>query len=62
MDIVIQEDVNFNGFKKIIRSYRKKVQNNWDHGKQKTLIVFYYAGHGVMDNMTFAVCNPAIDN
>ena len=29
------------------------------HNKSRKGIKYiYYAGHGVMDNMTFAVCNP----
>ena len=60
-DINEKDDLNFEGFKKLMKYYRKKVQGNWDHGNRKSLIMFYYAGHGVMDNLTEAVCNPDMD-
>ena len=33
------------------------MSNNWDDGRKRTLVFVYYAGHGVMDNTVFAVCN-----
>ena len=35
----------------------KEVNRNWDSGRKKSLVFVYYAGHGVMDNMNYVVCN-----
>ena len=32
---------------------------NWGQGEKRTLILFYYAGHGIMKNFTNVVCNKA---
>ena len=44
----------------MIRDLRKIVQDNFDRGKEKTLIFLYYAGHGVMTKMLETVCNPPV--
>ena len=38
------------------------IADNWDHGRQKTLIFVYYAGHGVISKgMLHTVCNPPVE-
>lgn len=56
------EDVTFKQFKSMFRSFSRRVDKNWTQGRQKTLIFLYYAGHGLMDNMSYAVCNPTADD
>ena len=57
-DIQIYEDVSYNEIKAIKNKIKQDIVINWASG-QKTLCFVYYAGHGVMDNMTYAVCNQA---
>ena len=57
-EIQIYEDVNFKEFSEIMNGLQEKIIQNWA-GKQRSLCFVYYAGHGVMDNMTYAVCNHA---
>ena len=44
-----------------MRDLRDEIAENWRNGEKKTLIFVYFAGHGVMTNMTHAVCNGAFD-
>ena len=34
-----------------------KVIMNWRTGRKKSLVFVYYAGHGVMNNISYVVCN-----
>jgi len=36
-----------------------EIFNNWEQRKEKTFIFFYYAGHGQMLNVTYALLNDA---
>ena len=56
-EILTFYDCDFNDFKALMSDLRQKAVHNWNNGKQRTLFFFYYAGHGVMDNYTEAVCN-----
>ena len=56
-EINIYDDLDFRGFSELFRDLRQKANMNFTNGKQKTLFFVYYAGHGVMDNYTEAVCN-----
>ena len=56
-EISIYEDVNFKEFKEIMHGLQTKIIQNYEGGKQKSLCFVYFAGHGVMDNTTYAVCN-----
>ena len=40
---------------------REEIYDNWRNDEKKTLIFVYYAGHGVMTNMTHVVCNGGVD-
>ena len=44
-----------------MKQLKEEIADNWAHGQRKTLIFVYYAGHGVMNNMTHAVCNGGYD-
>ena len=59
MDILEIEDANFKDFTDTISDLRYTIVDNWNRGKQKTFVFVYYAGHGIMDNTTYAVCNEA---
>ena len=56
-DITVKEDQSFEGLKKFFRSINNQVIVNWETHRQKSLVFVYYAGHGVMDNTVYAVCN-----
>ena len=60
-DIIEVENADFKAFKALIREMRDEISENWRNGEKKTLIFVYYAGHGVMTNMTHAVCNGGFD-
>ena len=55
-DITTVEDASFADLKSLFSGMQRKVIQNWA-GQQKSLIFVYYAGHGIMDNTVFAVCN-----
>ena len=59
MDILEIEDADFSAFTQTISDLRFTITDNWNRGKQKTLVFIYYAGHGIMSNTTYAVCNEA---
>ena len=59
MDIVELEDADFKTFTQTISDLRFTITDNWNRGKQKTLVFVYYAGHGIMSNTTYAVTNEA---
>ena len=42
-------------FSSLFSELRKELLNNSNRG-EKTLLWFYYAGHGVMKNLVYAVC------
>ena len=56
-DITEFEDASYKNFSDQIKKLRNTIYNNWTNGRQKTFVFFYYAGHGIMTNTTFAVCN-----
>ena len=59
-DILIKREADFGVFSKLIsQELAGIVAANWLNGRKKTFIFFYYAGHGVMKNFTYAVCNTA---
>ena len=37
----------------------ERIIMNWGQGEKRTLILFYYAGHGIMKNFTNIVCDKA---
>ena len=57
-DILTYEDVSYQELTGIKNKLRQEIVKNWAE-KRKTLCFVYYAGHGVMDTMTYAVCNSA---
>ena len=57
-DILTYEDVSYQDLNHIKTKLRQEIVKNWAE-KRKTLCFVYYAGHGVMDTMTYAVCNQA---
>ena len=59
MDITEIADANFKTFSQTIKDLRHTIADNWIHGRQKTFVFIYYAGHGIMANTTYAVCNEA---
>ena len=36
-----------------------EIWDKWEHRGERTLIFFYYAGHGQMFNVTYALLNDA---
>ena len=61
-EILVFDDLDFRGFSDLFKDLRMKAIANYTNGKQKTHFFFYYAGHGVMDNFTEAVCNGGDKN
>ena len=59
LDIQVIEDADFKTFSSLMTDLRQTINDNWARGQQRTLIFIYYAGHGVMTNMGFALCNGA---
>ena len=59
MDIIEIEDANFKDLSQTISDLRHTIVDNWNRGRQKTFVFVYYAGHGIMANTTYAVCNEA---
>jgi len=57
MDIVVYEDEDFDALYDLFRDLAERVSQNWDRGRETTFVFVYYAGHGVMQNTTFAVLN-----
>ena len=55
-DIQIYENLSFDDMKSLFGGMQRKVIQNWA-AQQTSLIFVYYAGHGVMDNTVYAVCN-----
>ena len=56
-DIQILENQSFKELSTFFRGINRGCTQNWENGRQKTLVFCYYAGHGIMDNTVFAVCN-----
>ena len=56
-DINIVENASFDDLKNLFGGIQRNVIQNWAAGQQKSLVFVYYAGHGVMDNTVYAVCN-----
>ena len=51
-------DADYNVFKKTVTKTNTLLIDNAEAGK-KTMVVWYYAGHGVMQGTTKAVCDRA---
>ena len=60
MDIMEIEDADFKAFSETIKDLRQTINDNWNRGRQKTFIFLYYAGHGIMNNTTYAICNESV--
>ena len=45
-DIIEIEDCDFAGFEKLFKSLEAEISKNWKQRRERTLIFFYYAGHG----------------
>ena len=56
-DIEIHANEDKTKLQRLFNSLRAEVTDNWNQRQEYTLVFVYYAGHGVMDNMTFALCN-----
>ena len=61
MDIIEVENADFQELINLMRDLRDEISENWRNGEKKTLIFVYFAGHGVMTNMTHVVCNGGLD-
>ena len=57
-EIKTYEDISYEKLHKVKNKLKQKIVQNKIDG-YNTLCFVYYAGHGVMDNMTYAVCNQA---
>ena len=57
-EIKTYEDISYEKLHKVKNKLKQKIVQNKIDG-MNTLCFVYYAGHGVMDNMTYAVCNQA---
>ena len=60
-DITEVENADFQELYSLMQELRDEIRENWRNGEKKTLIFVYFAGHGVMTDMTHAVCNGGYD-
>ena len=58
-EIIERENLDFEAFSQLLNTIKGAISANWFSGNKKTLVFVYYAGHGVMRNFTYAVCNSA---
>ena len=58
-EITELRDADFARISATLQSTNERIILNWAQGKKKTLVLVYYAGHGVMKNFTNIVCNDA---
>ena len=61
-DIIVKEDATRKEFKQIMKRIEDKINKNWYESNLRSFCFVYYAGHGVMNTMTYAVCNVAVTN
>ena len=57
-EIIVLKDADFNTFSQLFRDQNLRIGNNYQDRK-KTLVFFYYAGHGILKGFTKAACNRA---
>ena len=61
-DIEVHADIDFNGFKILMKNLRNTIIENWKR-HEYTLVFVYYAGHGVMvNNTSYALSNGFIQD
>jgi len=51
-------NADFKTFSKLMSDHNLKIGNNSNAGK-RTMVFFYYAGHGIMKGFTKAACDRA---
>ena len=51
-------EADFEGFSEKIHQTNLSILNNWKQ-KKRTLVIVYYAGHGILRGQTKALCNSA---
>ena len=59
-EIIEMRDVDFAQLSKTLRNLNERIILNWGLGEKRTLVLFYYAGHGIMKNFTNIVCDKAV--
>ena len=57
-DIIEKKELDFKGFADLLFDVQTRVGINQKKG-HKTLVFFYYAGHGAMTSITYAIVNQA---
>ena len=58
-EIMELKDVDFAQLSATMIDLNERIIGNWVQGAKKTLVLFYYAGHGIMKNYTSIVCDKA---
>ena len=59
-EIIIEDDLKHEDFCELFNDIKEKLQDNLNN-KEKTFVFFYYSGHGLQDNMSYAACNEMKD-
>ena len=58
-EIMEMKDIDFAKLSATMINLNERIIANWVTGSKKTLVFFYYAGHGIMKNYTSIVCDKA---
>ena len=58
-EIEVIEEADFPTLSALFIRLGTSIFNTHNNGEQKTLVWFYYTGHGVLMNTTYAVCDIA---
>lgn len=57
-EIYVLFDTDFSTLsEQVMKKAGNLIAANWENGQRRTLVFLYYAGHGVLQNVTKAVCN-----
>ena len=57
VDIVNYKDCTFAQLEQLFKDLGREIRKNWERGRERTFIFIYYAGHGELEGLTFAVLN-----
>ena len=58
-EIMEMKDIDFAKLSATMINLNERIIANWVTGSKQTLVLFYYAGHGIMKNYTSIVCDKA---
>ena len=59
VDITKFKDCTFAELDNLLKDLAREIRKNWERGRERTFIFIYYAGHGELEGLTYAVLNDA---